>query len=254
MTILSSKKKVFITLAFFLLSVSSMVMAENGYEQFAKFIKKKRINAAYIMLGGHRANFDALNGFLAPRAYPTVSENYFTFGFGGHLIHGKFLLGAEIHKFLKKGSRSNLEFSNFADAQLYLLNFGYLAYAKKGFMLYPLAGVGLGRLKITVYENNVDSFVDIGSLQRGSISNSSSIVVNLGMGMDYFFKYDTKKKGNNSIMVGIRAGYIISAHKNHWKVNYTQVADGPTSGLTGPYFRVVIGMGGWIEKLIKIYI
>lgn len=225
---------------------------EKEINKITKFIKKQRINAAYVIGGFNFVNLNTLNRYLEKGDFPPTEKAYFCFGLGGHVIHNKFVLGLVFQHFLPRKQATEKEFTTASTGKYTVLNMGYLVHSKKGLMIYPLAGIGFGELRLRITENNIQSFGDIDSIQRGSDSKTRSILVNLGAGMDYFFNYDKKKKGKNNLMMGVRVGYLISAIKYDWRVNYAKVADGPPSGLTGPYFHVVIGLGGWVEKLIRI--
>lgn len=225
---------------------------DDQFTKISKFIKKKRVNAAYIMGGAGFLNFNTLNRYLAKEDYPALSEKYLTYGVGGHVIHDKFILGLEIHRYLERNVISSKEFNTSSYGRYIILNFGYLLYSKKGLMVYPLGGMGFGQLRVRVTENNIQSFQDLNLYQKGSESKTRSFMVNLAVGADYFFKYNHKKKGKNNLMIGIRAGVILSAIKDDWTVNHIHVADGPVAGLSGPYIKIVFGLGGWMEKLIEI--
>ncbi len=249
----NQKKSHLITLTFGLIFCFAFMAPaqEKEIEEIKKFIKKKRVNAAYIMAGQNMMSFNNLNSFLVQRDYPAVSENYLAYGIGGHVIHDKFVVGIEIQRFVEKKRITAKEFNTSILGTYSLLNVGYLLYSKKGLMIYPLFGLGLGRLKLRVIENNIYSFEDIISYQKGSTSKTSSFLINLGFALDYFFNFKEKKRGKNKLVVGVRLGYIYPATRSGWSVNHIHVDDGPAAGLGGPYVRLVIGLGGWVEKLIK---
>ena len=249
----NQKKSILITLTFGLLfCFSLMTLAqEKEIEEIEKFIKKKRVNAAYVMAGQNMLSLNELNNFLIQRDFPAGVENYFTFGIGGHVIHNKFVVGIEIQRFVEKKRITAKEFNTSILGSYSILNVGYLLYSKKGLMMYPLLGIGLGRLKLRICENNIHSFEDINSYQKGSDSKTTGFLTNIGFALDYFFNFKEKKKGKNRLVVGVRLGYIYSAIRSDWSVNHIHVDDGPVTGLGGPYVRVVIGLGGWVEKLIK---
>lgn len=232
--------------------VSGPLLAQKEeIEKITEFIKKKRINAAYFLVGGDLLNQGKLNNYLDQRALPALGENYFTIGLGGHIIHDRFVIGLEVQKFIEKKHITTREFNTSIMGKYWLLNLGYLLYSRKGFMIYPLLGMGLGELNLRVIENNISSFEDITMYQRGSESRTMSLLINMGWGFDYFINFNEKRKGQNNIVVGVRVGYKISAVKFDWSVNHIQVADGPNAGLCGVYLKVIVGLGGWVEKLIK---
>ncbi|MCX6580626.1 MAG: hypothetical protein NT166_10635 [Candidatus Aminicenantes bacterium] len=251
------RKKVFLIvmgLLFFFFNAAAVLAQEkeggDEIEEFTKFINRKRINAAYIIVGRDMFNFGRLNSYLTEGGFPGVPENYFTVGFGGHLIFDKLVLGLELQSTLRRSRSSTKEFITAVSAKYGLVNAGYLLYSKKGLMMYPLMGLGVGRLALKVSENNIHSFQDITVNQASSESITRSLLLNIGFAVDYFYKFNKKKKGKNNLVLGLRAGCLISASKWDWRVNGVRVGDGPTAGLTGPYIQLTIGMGGWIEKLI----
>jgi hypothetical protein len=203
-------------------------------------------------MGGQNVmNFNNLNNFLVQRDYPAVSENYLAYGIGGHVIHDKFVVGIEVHRFVEKKRTTTKEFNTSILGTYSLLNVGYLLYSKKGLMMYPLFGIGLGQLKLITRENNIQSFEDITGYQRGSDSKTTGFLTNIGFALDYFLNFKERKRGKNKLMVGLRVGYIYPTTRSAWSVNHIQVEGGPPTGLGGPYIRMIIGLGGWVEKLIK---
>jgi len=220
-------------------------------EKITKFIKKKRINAAYVMFGGSNLGMTNLNLTLETKGFPTVDEYYLSYGFGGHVIHNKFVVGIEFLRILKKDSPGTQAFNTSIGVRYTSLNFGYLLSSKKGLMYYPYLGVGVGGLKLRTVENNIDSFDDISNYQRGSESKTTNFLLNLGFALDLFYNYNSRKKGQNNLVIGVRVGYILSPVRRDWRVNHTRVHDGPDTGITGPYIRFTLGLGGWVEKLIK---
>ncbi len=240
-----------VLIAFMVLLAQAVSAQEKELEKIEKFIKKKRINAAYVMIGGSNLRLNNLNLVLNRMNLPTVGNYYLSYGIGGHVIHNKLVVGLELVHTLENDSPGALDFNTSVEANYGTLNFGYLLHSQKGLMLYPYTGLGLGRLTLRVTENNIHSFEDITGYQKGSDSRSTNILVNLGFAVDFFYKYNEKKKGQNNLVVGLRAGYILSPIRRHWRVNHIQVHDGPDARISGPYIRITLGLGGWMEKLIK---
>lgn len=254
----AKQKKLFLVVAslifLFFSTASAMGMnrenEEDDLDRIEKFIKKKRVNAAYLMIGQNMLQINQLNNFLALKDLPTLPKNYLTYGFGGHVIHNKFVLSFEYQRSFNKKQISMKEFNTFLSMKYSTLNIGYLLYSKKGMMMYPLLGVGLSELRLKVMKNDINSFHDIDKNHNVSDNRIHSILVNTGIALDYFVNFDKKKQGKNNLVIGIRAGYLISAIKSNWAIDSISVADGPHSGLTGPYIHLTIGLGGWVEKLI----
>jgi len=175
-------------------------------------------------------------------------------GFGGHVVHNKLVVGLELMRTLPRNKVTDNAYNTSLASKYVMLNFGYRLYWKKGLMKYPYIGLGYGHLVLNTRENNIGSFDDITGYQKGSRSKRANLLFNVGFGLDYFHRYNHKKRGMNNIIMGLRVGWIFSPLRWDWKVNNIQVQDGPNQGISGPYVRFTIGLGGWIEKFIKIAI
>lgn len=220
-------------------------------EEIYKFIKKKRVNAAYVIGGANLLELNELNINLKDRGFPEAPTNYLSYGIGGHFVHNKIVAGIELLRLLERTTTAPTEYNISISAKFYLINFGHLIYQKKGLMMYPFLGTGLGKFKMIAAQNNIDSFNDISNLQKSSESKFSNIIFNLGFSTDYFLKYDPQKKGSNNLIIGFRVGMNFIPFKSKWKVNRIEVPDGPEIGINGPYIRLIIGLGGWAERFIK---
>lgn len=259
MTLNHYKKALLILLLAFLTFIPVLAEDEpekekdNEIEKLEKFMKKKRINAGYLILGARNMNLSNLNNYLTSNGHPAVQNSTFTIGLGGHVIHNKTVVGVEIVRTRQKPDLGSGEFSTSARATHTTLNIGRLIFFKKGTMAYPYFGIGAGTLTMRITEHNIDSFGDITGYQKGSEAKRNNLLVNIGFATDYFYKYREKKKGQNNLFIGLRVGWLLSPTRGKWRVNNFTVDDGPDSGITGPYIRLTIGLGGWVERLIKVY-
>ena len=220
-------------------------------EELFKFIKKERVNAAYAIGGGNYLELNELNTYLTDRGFPQVPLKYLSYGLGGHFINHKMVFGVELLFLMEQTTTGHDDYNLSTSAKIMILNFGHLIYWKKGLKMYPFLGAGYGRFKMITAQNNIDSFDDIGNLHKSSESRFSNMILNLGFGTDYFLDYEPRKKGRNNIIIGFRVGINFIPFHSTWKVNRIAVPDGPNIGINGPYFRVIIGLGGWAERLIK---
>jgi len=254
---LKGVKKIFPTLLvllvfafFFSLQVCAAIQKVE-LKEIAKFIKKKRVNAAYAIGGGNILELNRLNLNLSERGFPQVPTTYLSYGVGGHFINNKLVFGVELLRLFERTTTTPAEYNLSVSVKFILLNFGHLIYQKKGLMMYPYLGTGYGRFKMLTAQNNIDSFNDISHLQKSSEAVFSNMIFNLGFATDYFLKYNPGKKGHNNLMIGFRIGINFIPFNSTWKVNRIPVHDGPNIGINGPYFRVIIGLGGWAERLIR---
>lgn len=257
-TKISNKLRYISLIIFIFLILTSLYMEAkeedtNEIDAITSFIKKKRINVGYITFGFSHLNLGRVSNYLKDHGCQPVDNDYLTFGIGGFVISRKMVIGVEyVRTLLKDNYLSHLgPFITHAKARYTQASFGYLLKSDNGLMYYPYLGVGLGKLILRVTENNIDSFGNIFSTQRENESIKSCFLLNPGIAFDYFHKFNKKRNGKNNIVIGIRAGYIISPFKDNWRVNQIKVHDGPDSRLNGPYIRLTIGIGGWIEKIIQ---
>jgi hypothetical protein len=220
-------------------------------EDIFKFIKKERVNAAYGICGLNYLELSNLNNNLSDRGFPQVPADYFSYGAGGHFINNKLVFGVELLFLMEKTTTAQTDYNFSTSAKLILINFGRLVYRKNGLKLYPYLGAGYGKFKLITSQNNIDSFNDISNLHKNSESKFSNLVLNLGFATDYFLYFNPKKKGRNNIIIGLRVGINFVPFGSTWKVNRIPVHDGPKMGIDGPYIRLVIGLGGWAERLIR---
>lgn len=253
---LKTKKRNFAIAASFIMGatffLSNLAAAQkNDLYEIVKFIKRGRVNAAYAIGGANFLELNNLNMNLSEKGFPEAPTNYMSFGAGAHFVNNKLVIGVEFIKLLERITTAPTDYNISVSAHYILLNFGRIVYWKKGLMMYPFLGGGLGKLKMITAENNIDSFNDISGLQRGSEAKFSNFICNLGFATDYFLKYNPEKKGRNNLIIGFRAGINFMPFESDWKVNRIAVPDGPETGINGPYFRIIIGLGGWAEVLIR---
>lgn len=216
----------------------------------SKFIKKKRINAGYIIFGAQSFNLNNLNNFLGSKGYPSLNEQYPTLGIGGLVMLRKIVLNLEIIRTLSNINTDDNRFFSSSRTKFSVLSCGYLLKSDKGLMYYPYVGFGLGRLYLRIRESQSQSFDDITGTQKGSDSTVTHFLVNLGIGVDYFHNYKKKNHGKNNLVLGVRAGVLLSPFQSNWRVNHIPISNGPDTRIYGPYIRFTIGIGGWIEKII----
>lgn len=220
-------------------------------DQITRFISKKRVNAAYFIGAVNLLAMGKLNLNLQAQGLPAVPESHLSYGLGGYFLNRKLVFGGEYINAIKRNSPLSGNHIITSDASFYMLNVGYLLHQKKGLITYPFFSVGLGQLKLVTRINNTDSFNDISIPQTASESRLSDFICSLGIATDYFFHYVDKEKGKNNLVVGFRVGITFTPHRNDWRVNQIMVTDGPNMGISGPYIRIIIGLGGWAAKLIK---
>ena len=225
-------------------------------EDVVKFIKKKRVNAAYGLFSSTTMNLDNLNRDLSYSKLPELPEKYFTFGFGGHLIEKRFVAGLEFQKSLLRSRSVSNNYSSVLTFKYALVNFGYLIYSGEKIMIYPMVGGGFGHVKMFNCDNTINSFNDISNFLNTSEAKRYGFIANFGLGIDYFIqiKINTKKSKKKGLVIGLRTGYLFSPILEKWRVNLIKVSDGPKIGVNGFYLKFVVGLEGIVEKFISNYV
>lgn len=71
--------------------------------------------------------------------------------------------------------------------------------------------------------------------------------MNLALGADYLLKLGGDEKREGGLIFGLRVGYILPMIKGGWEMDGIDISDGPKVGISGPYFRLMIGGGGLRE-------
>lgn len=208
--------------------------------------KGKKMSIWYFSAGGNMLNIGDLNDAIEAVGYPTISENFYSFGLGGHSVMKKnFILGMEAQMLMSEEvSGNNLE--NSMDAAYGMLNFGINLWSRNMFRVYPLIGLGYGSLKFKIQEEGTSpTFSEILLDPRRNVTlRTSGFLLNIALGADYIIKFGKHKKKDRGLLVGFRFGYTTTPFKGDWQVNETEITGGPEIGITGPYIRLIIGGGG----------
>ena len=74
------------------------------------------------------------------------------------------------------------------------------------------------------------------------------LLLSASFGLDYMATVEETDKGIGGLIIGFRAGYNIAISKDDWMLDDLELAGGPDIGFTGPFFRLLIGGGGFGPK------
>ncbi len=193
-----------------------------------------------VQVGTGKINLTDLNSKLEASGYPSLNENYTTFGLEGCGIINKWLIGGE-------GFSINIEetnLTNFNNSEMHvsggtiLFNTGYLIYQKKNTCIYPKVGIGYGNLSLTINEKDEPSLDEmLGSPQRNSAITVMGFLLDVSLGIRHIFGKERTHR-YSGLMLGANVGYM---HSFNMDFNGTSV------GITGPYIGITVG-GGSIDK------
>jgi hypothetical protein len=248
-TIMSSRLNTFkITGLFILLGFCTLSIAQ-------KQDSMPKINTAefrgYFMVGGNILDIDALNSILENEGYSTLSNNFLSIGGGCLHQKNRWIIGCEGHFLFGEENKSDITSGNFEtsiSAAYGFFDFGYILFNKHFFQVYPLIGLGGGVMSLKIKERLTDpSFAEVlADPKRNSKLESAAFLINMAIGTEYLMKLREDETGIGGLVLGIRVGYTFAPFRSNWKLERTDVSNGPDLRMTGPYVRLILG--GWGSK------
>jgi hypothetical protein len=198
------------------------------------------------LIGGFGGTFispDDMNFRLEKSGMPLIPGEYLQVGGGYQLIQSRIITEIEYFAILSRTERHGNFTSSFSGQYSYF-NIGFLLLGLKNFQIYPLAGLGYGKIELRVTEEgdfSFDTFLDnpinLRSFERDIFTG------NIALGFDFLIR-DNGKSSNTGLgfVFGVRAGFTYDISVGEWKANELQLGASPYMGLTGFYVRVVMGI------------
>ncbi|HKJ93218.1 MAG TPA: hypothetical protein VJ957_08620 [Longimicrobiales bacterium] len=211
----------------------------------------RRSLAGYFMMGGSLLKVDDLNAQLTQRAYAAFPDRFISLGGGVHYVVNQAVVAGEAHALVaERASSSNGTFSSSLGGGLATLGVGYLIYEGDNLDIYPLIGAGWGSMTLDLTERSAPTFGDVlDNPQRGAHMRNSGFVVSFSLGGDYVFDAGGANDHRKGFLLGIRAGYAYAPVQNDWRLANIDLTSGPAMNVTGPFIRVMLGLGGRGRKL-----
>ena len=200
--------------------------------------------AGFFAIGTQFTDLGPLNNRLADAGYPTFASETVSLGGGGYgVVADRLMLGGEGHGLIT--ADGTFQGRNVSVGGGYgLFNIGYLFRPTPKLRVYPQAGVGGGGLQLEIGSTgDADEFDDIlENPNRSATVGQASLLVSLGGGLEYRFGDPAEDGG---VLLGLRAGYVISALNSDWQLDEESLGGGPDATLQGPFIRLTIGgVGG----------
>lgn len=218
-----------------------------GQEVMSK-VKKGQIRG-YFMFGGSTIDIDPLNSELESKGYSTHSDNFGSFGGGGHIIINRMIIGGEGHALVGEEEESVIARGSFKTSLSGFYGFfdvGYLIHSKHDLNVYPLIGIGGGAMSLKIGPDSFDDILE--NPRRGAELSAGGFLLNAALGTDYLMRLWKDEKGEGGLVFGLRIGYTFAPAKGGWEMDGITLSGDPEMGITGPYFRLMIGAGGIGKK------
>ncbi len=239
---MSRQSKIIIQL---IITACTGLIAVNGYSQENTTEEKENGGMGYAMFGTGTLDIEALNTRLQESGYGSMSDNFTSFGGGGHAIVDRLIIGGEGHALLGKDMSSG-EYKFSMAAGYGFFNVGYIIYRIQDLNIYPLLGIGGGGISLKIAEQGTaPTFNEIlENPRKSSELSTSAFLINFAIGADYLLELGKKEKERGGLVFGLRAGYTFALFKDDWYMNENQVPGAPELGISGPYIRFMFGGGG----------
>ncbi|TBR21329.1 MAG: hypothetical protein EPO63_08775 [Candidatus Nitrosotenuis sp.] len=224
--------------------------AESGESQKSntdtdlRFVKNRHGAVLYLMLGNNSLNLDSLNSRLSANGYSTIEKNFVMFGVGGHAVMDDWICGGEFH-WMNQQKTSSGAYDLYVNGGYFLINGGYVVRRSDSYMIYPMAGIGLGTLSLNIQSTAAPTFDEaLANPKSGTQLTHTSVVFNVAVAADGLSP--VIHAGGSLHMpftFGFRAGYLFSTPVGGWQSMEGNANGGPDLSFSGPYLQVIVGLG-----------
>ncbi len=184
------------------------------------------------------------NQFL-PEGFPQLSGDFLSIGGDGYFMYENFVIGGGGQGLIGEELIHQGQITRIGGGMGFF-HFGYDFVHKETLKVYPLIGIGGGgftmefstlgqQSKSEVLQKNTD-----GSYLQSNIS-FGSVMLDLGVGLDFFPESGT----DSSPRLGIRLGYQFAPSHGDFRYGGGRITGADLYSLSGYYFRIIIGGGGF---------
>lgn len=236
-----SRTVVTIMLVFILGFLSASIAQGQDVEAKAK----KSDFRGYFMFGGNILDIDALNTRLESKGYSEFSDEFFSFGGGfSYGIGDRAFVGGEGHILVGEEKEASIPSGDYKASLTGFygtFDFGVLAYSKRGLNVYPFLGIGYGSIGLKIGPYVFEDIIE--NPTRSAELSANGFLLNVGVGTDYLAKIWRDEKKESGFVFGVRLGYTFAPFEYDWLMDDIDVSGGPDIGITGPYFRIMLGFG-----------
>jgi hypothetical protein len=190
------------------------------------------IGSTQVVAGYARFDFADLDARIAAAGLPSVARSAATVGIGTDIRSGRLLLGIGFQSLITRDHRDAAYRMRLA-GRYTLLDAGIAALQTSGWSVYPLAGLGLTSLQVSVRERGDFTFDE--ALERPSRELGMSglgALAHAGLLIERRFH-----RRDAEYAIALRAGVTRSFGSQAWTSDANRVAGGP-SGLRGSYVRL----------------
>lgn len=177
----------------------------------------------------------ATAGRFAPAGFPTMGDGFALAGGEAYYRHNRVIAGLGVMAMQTRTTRFG-DVSVERTASTGTLKLGWIIHEGKRWYVYPAIGPGLSTLSLTRHQAGQSITI------RHLFSYATDISLNADLKLSNW-SCDPKQFGG--LMLGLRAGYLVSPASAQWKSNSDlgQMASLPTYATNGFYVAVSVGGG-----------
>jgi len=200
----------------------------------------------YFMFGGSSIDLSDLNRHLTRNGYSEFSERMYAIGGGGHFVVGDFVIGGQGFGIIARDVSSG-DFNLSLESGYGTFDLGYIIWSPGHFKIFPMIGVGYGGMELKIVERWPSAPFDevLENPRRNVTLQTGGMVLDFSLATTYTIDFSDDEDSEGGFILGVRAGYTLFPFKSDWKMDEINVPEGPEVGITGPYFHVLIGFGGF---------
>ncbi len=229
-----------------------------GQDSTGTSIISRRFFQIDFQPGYLRGDLSSINNSLRTYGYNPMGGNIYTYTISAKLITNRFVFDLGVPFFLAPDqSHPDQRRTTLSGTGInFEANLGYTLVEKKGFRLYPYAGLRSSYASLKLIDTSpVNTLGGIMNSTRkeGTITFSGGSF-NVGIHAEKLIPLNNRKfdcpQNTRYLSLGIKAGYLFPINGGEpGEYNGQELIDAPRFGLKGPYVRFTIGMGTGLQRL-----
>jgi hypothetical protein len=227
----------------------SLVAGRSALAQNIGVGEGRPFHALVLTTGMSTMSVDAINARITSTNFASLSNDAVSYGASGYVAVGRALLGADVQRSTFGEEGLNNGRTDDMNTLQGLATVSYALVSTRQLTLFPQLGVGLGQLEVTLRDRSgagttasQPTFDEVArSPGTESRMTGRHLLYGVGAGLDYLV---TQRGASKGVVLGVRAGMLTSPNRATWTRNGQAVVAGPDAGASGPYLRVVVGLGG----------
>lgn len=202
----------------------------------------------YISLGANWSDLGDLNSRLDIHNYPVFSDLTGSFGGGTRIVIGeKFIFGIDFCRLFKK-SESSDSYNTTLSGSINSFNLGYIVYKQPDMAVYPIFGIGMQNMEMTIYNNSPAAFESLlETPEKGVELSRRSLLMDIAVQIDRYSQ-DRERK---TYKWGIKAGYRMDLWGRDWVLEGSSLEGGPDTSVEGLYIQFNFGLRDLIRELFR---